>query len=508
MAETRHEEVERKYTVSRDTAVPSLTRLAGIAGTCPARDLDLVATYFDTEELALLEHGVTLRRRVGGTDEGWHLKQPSGPDSKSESRLPLGRAVHTVPARLRKAVDHLTGGRPLVALARISTHRTEVILVGDDGTPLAAFADDDVHAERFLAPALAQQWREWEVELANGPPELLGRIEAELLAAGAGPAGVSSKLARALAMESPSHGPASTATAASRRSVVRDVLSAYLAEHVAVLQEHDAGLRGETVHRLRIAARRLRCALTTYRPVFEPGAVDGIRDELRWLGAQLSEARDSEVLRAHLEALVTGEPPATSHTALRQRIDDDLDEAHRRAHTAAVEAVADERYRQLVRSLDAVIHAPALRSKASRPARKALPQLLERDSRRLRRAARAARRTPSGSARDEALHEVRKKAKRLRYAAESATPVLGRRAERLAKRAKKVQDALGARQDTVASRAWLEGLAARADGDTAITFGAGRLHAREEQRAETAERDFEAAWARLPHSPVDRWLKG
>ncbi|HSF99166.1 MAG TPA: CHAD domain-containing protein, partial [Ornithinibacter sp.] len=106
-----------------------------------------------------------------------------------------------------------------------------------------------------------------------------------------------------------------------------------------------------------------------------------------------------------------------------------------------------------------------------------------------------------------ALHEVRKKAKRLRYGAESATPVLGKRARRLATRAKKVQDALGARQDTVASRAWLEGLAARADGDAAIGFGAGRLHAREEQRAEVAERRFEKEWGRLPSKDVDRWVR-
>ena len=285
-------------------------------------------------------------------------------------------------------------------------------------------------------------------------------------------------------------------------------MAAYLAEHIEVLQEHDAGLRGDTVHRLRIAARRLRSALTTYRPMFEPGAVDALRDELRWLGAELSEARDSEVLRRHLDALVTDEPLATTHTALRDRIDGDLDEAHHVAHAEAVDAVASERYRQLVRSLDAVIHAPALRAKASGPARKALPKLLERDARRLRRAAKAARRTPGGAARDEPLHEVRKKAKRLRYAAESATPVLGKRAQRLARRAKKVQDALGARQDTVASRAWLQDLAARADGDATIGFGAGRLHAREEQRAEEAEGGYEKAWARLPHEHVDRWVRG
>ena len=508
MAETRHEEVERKYTVHHDAALPDLTVVDGVAGVGPAREADLAATYFDTADLALLQHRVTLRRRVGGADEGWHLKEPSGPDSRSETRLPLGRAVHTVPKQLRSAVVRLTGGRPLVPVAQVSTHRTEVTLVGEDGTELAVVADDDVHATRLLEPALGQHWREWEVELAGAGSELFERIEAELLSAGARPAGVSSKLARALAEESPGHGRARAKAQLSRRSSVRDVVAVYVAGHLAVLEEHDAGLRGETVHQLRIAARRLRSALTTYRPMFEPGAVDALRDELRWLGGELSEARDSEVLRGHLGALVTGEPPATTHTLLRRRIDDDLDEAHRRAHAAAVEAVASERYRRLVRSLDAVIQAPALRPKAAKRARKALPKLLERDARRLRRAAKAARRTHGRADRDEALHEVRKKAKRLRYAGESATPVLGKRAKRLARRAKKLQDALGAHQDTVASRAWLEELTARSEGEAAIAFGAGRLHAREEQRAEVAERDYEKAWKRLPHRHVDRWVKG
>ena len=86
--------------------------------------------------------------------------------------------------------------------------------------------------------------------------------------------------------------------------------------------------------------------------------------------------------------------------------------------------------------------------------------------------------------------------------------MLGKRGKRLARRAKKVQDALGAYQDTVASRAWLEALTARAEGDSVVAFGAGRLHAREEQRAQAAERDYEEAWGRLPHKHVDRWVKG
>ena len=509
MTATRHEEVERKYTVGPDTSLPDLTAVDAVAGALPARRSDLVAVYFDTTELDLLRNGITLRRRVGGADQGWHLKEPSGPDSRSETQVPLGRAVHTVPKRLRNLVERWTAGHPLVPVAQTTTHRSEVTLVGPDGTAIAVVADDDVHAERLVAPTLRQHWREWEVELADAAHDLLGQIETELVAAGARPAGVSSKLARALAEESPGReGATGPDTLHPRRSSVRDVVTTYLATHLAVLEEHDAGLRGETVHRLRIAARRLRSALATYKPVFEPGAIDALRDELRWLGRELSDARDSEVLRGHLDALVADEMPSVAVTTLRQRIDDDLSDAHRRGHAAAVEAVASERYRLLLKAIDALTQAPALRPKAAKPARKGLPKLLERDARQLRRAARAARRTDPGATRDEALHEVRKKAKRLRYAAESSTPVLGKRGKRLAKSAKAIQDALGAHQDTVASRAWLEGLASRAHGDAAVAFGAGRLHAREEQRADAAERGYDKALRQLPRKNVDRWVSG
>jgi CHAD domain-containing protein len=137
-----------------------------------------------------------------------------------------------------------------------------------------------------------------------------------------------------------------------------------------------------------------------------------------------------------------------------------------------------------------------------------LPAILQRDARRVRRAVKAAAGADPGPGRDVALHEVRKKVKRLRYSAESAAPVLGKRARKLAKRAKSLQQALGTHQDTVASRAWLEDLAIRASDQAPVAFGAGRLHEREEQRARSAERDYDKALRRLPQKRVDRWLRG
>jgi CHAD domain-containing protein len=88
------------------------------------------------------------------------------------------------------------------------------------------------------------------------------------------------------------------------------------------------------------------------------------------------------------------------------------------------------------------------------------------------------------------LHEVRKAAKRLRYTAEVAAPVLGGRAATLAKRAKQVQTVLGRRQDTDVTREFCRslGLAAFAAGENAWTYG--RLSALEEARGDRATAQF------------------
>ena len=510
MAASRHEEIERKYTVEPDTGPPALDDVDGVAEVGSFAETDLEAVYFDTAELDLLRHGITVRRRVGGPDAGWHLKEPSGPDSRTETRLPLGRAVHTVPKPLRDRVEPVIGSQRLVPVARVSTHRSERGLFDTDGRRVAHFCDDDVHAERLLQPGVRQHWREWEIELVGDDRDLLHRLDAAMVTAGAAPAGVSSKAARALALQ--------TRTRANelqdpphRRSDTRQVLRAYLADQLGVLQEHDSGLRGETVHQLRIAARRLRSVLASYQPVLEPGAVEPVREELRWLGSSLGAARDFEVLRRHLDALAGDEfdqPVGPAPGTLRQRINHDLEQAHRIGHRTAKEVVASQRYGRLLGLLEAAVQSPALLPEASKRARSVLPAILARDAKRVRRAAKAAHRLDPGPGRDDALHEVRKKAKRLRYSAEAATPALGKRAKTLAKRAKSLQDALGAHQDTVASRAWLEDLAARADGEDAVAFGAGRLHAREEQRAHSAEREYEKALRRLPRKRVATWLRG
>jgi CHAD domain-containing protein len=163
----------------------------------------------------------------------------------------------------------------------------------------------------------------------------------------------------------------------------------------------------------------------------------------------------------------------------------------------AREALDSTRYFRLLDALDALVAQPPLTSDAQQPATTALPYLLHRDLKRLRRAVRSAWHERQPDERDEAMHEARKKAKRLRYAAETASPVLGKPAKRLARRAKRVQQELGVRQDTVLSRKVLRDLAVRSHLNSENAFTFGRLHALEERHAVEAEDRFHAAWKKL-----------
>jgi inorganic triphosphatase YgiF len=216
-------ETEQKYEVSPDYAVPELRGLGGgLAVTEPETRL-LDARYFDTNDHRLAAAGVTLRRRTGGPDEGWHLKLPVSADSRREVQVPLGESEETVPVRLASLVADLTGGEPLRIIATVETRRTVRRITGAAGEDLAEVADDqvtgrawrrdagdaadagegrdagDAAGTRGTAAPAELTWREIEVELISGSTGLLSAVGARLLAAGARPSRSASKLARVLA---------------------------------------------------------------------------------------------------------------------------------------------------------------------------------------------------------------------------------------------------------------------------------------------------------------------
>ncbi len=169
-----HREVEDTYDLDDATVLPDLSVLRGVT-TVSRTDQELRATYFDTPGLALATAGVTLRRRTGGEDAGWHLKLPVH-GARLEIAVPLGRAVRNPPVALRQVVAGLVRDDRLAPVVTIHTDRAVHRLHDERGLVLAEVADDRVSTESVdpeaPGPALLT-WREAEVELVIGDRALL-----------------------------------------------------------------------------------------------------------------------------------------------------------------------------------------------------------------------------------------------------------------------------------------------------------------------------------------------
>src|SRR5512139_290999 len=175
-------------------------------------------------------------------------------------------------------------------------------------------------------------------------------------------------------------------------------------QQVVVLREQEPRVRrdeDDSVHKLRIAVRRLRSALATYRPVLAPGATDALSAELRWLGVELSAARDAEVMRARLDDLVREQPVELVMGPVAKRIDTEMSTQYQVGRERALGSLDSPRYAELLDALDALVAAPPFDERAARTALDEIPRLLARDLRRVERRAEAAARVddPAGGTR-------------------------------------------------------------------------------------------------------------
>ena len=118
---TGHLEVERKFDVDGGFVLPDLTGVDGVASADPPVEHDLAAVYHDTADLRLARARVTLRRRTGGHDAGWHLKLPAAAGARREVHEPLGRAVKLPPQALRDLVRGVTRGAPTEPVTTLKT---------------------------------------------------------------------------------------------------------------------------------------------------------------------------------------------------------------------------------------------------------------------------------------------------------------------------------------------------------------------------------------------------
>lgn len=483
-------ERERKYSAGEGFQLPDLTGCGGVATVSDATALDLDAVYLDTPDLRLARSGFALRRRTGGHDAGWHLKVGAAGGARTEYQFPAGVDDVEPPAELVGLFRAAARGQAVAPAARVTNRRLERRLLDERGRVLAEVVEDTVEGQD-LVTGERQAWREIEVELVDGDDRLLDAVESRLREAGSRPVAVSK-----------SHRAVAGRLAAVAEATPPDPVVAYaLAQRDALIANHPGAHEGDedAVHDMRVAVRRLRATLRSFRGLWGRRESEAVRAELRWLGGRLGAVRDAQVMSARLTDAVRAEPvelvlgPVAARVAERFAADlaTALDELRR--------TFDSDRYPDLLTRLDRLLEGPTARPADARWVARRVRRAIARADDRLDRAL-------DGRS-DVALHEARKAYKNARYAVEVREPDAGKPAAKLAGRFKELQDLLGAHHDSVVTREVLRRQALRAYADGENTFTYGILHARQ---ATAADRDLRAVPAvrdRARRGKVRRWLK-
>ncbi|WP_217206324.1 CYTH and CHAD domain-containing protein [Streptomyces sp. AC550_RSS872] len=497
MADTKRE-IERKYE-SDDSGLPDLTGVAGVAAVIDKGVAHLDATYYDTADERLDASSITLRRRTGGSDAGWHLKFPVAPGVRDEIQAPLS---DTLPRTLAGLVRSRVRDAELVPVVRLRSDRDVRDLVDAEGLLLAEVSVDAVQAERLTGGGRTAQWTEIEVELADGTdPAFLDKVEKKLKKAGVRPSASASKLKRALVETAPKKKRGKKAEeAAAAPATAGDHALAYLRAQRDAIVELDPAVRRDvydSVHRMRVATRRMRSALKSYGKVLDREMTDPIGDELKWLAGELGVDRDQEVLTERLTAAVDELPRALMVGPVRTRLRTWARARGGGSRRRLTNVLDGARYLRLLESLDALVADPPLLKAAGKKPEKVIGKAVRKDLSKVSRLVERAFELEPGQERDLALHEARKKAKRTRYAAESAVPALGGPATALVKSMKSLQNLLGDHQDSVMTREALRELSRQAHGAGEPSFTYGLLYGREERRSAEDEAELPGLWKEI-----------
>jgi CHAD domain-containing protein len=265
-----------------------------------------------------------------------------------------------------------------------------------------------------------------------------------------------------------------------------------LEQHVATqhhaLVKYDVGVRiasdPESLHQLRVASRRLRTFLTVARDLVDDEWARDIKGGMRELGRASTDARDVDILLAKVRDVIRSfdvRDRAGGETLLQA-----LEEDRRALQHALVYVLNGGLHRHVLDRLALpVVPAPE-------PHTRKLDQLAARELRRLLAQVRRLGKHPG----DAALHGLRIKVKRVRYATELGGAQGGKRTRRVLKAATRLQDILGEHQDAAVGEERLREVAHRYD-SSGVAFAAGRIAERERIRRSEIHGRLPAAWKKL-----------
>lgn len=491
-------ESERKYDVPAGASLPDWSGVRGVASVLGPDQTELDAHYFDTADLRLLDAGFTLRNRAGGADAGWHAKVPAGGGDREELRFaPQAR----MPEELANLFVGIARGAKLVEVARLKTTRTTWTLLDDAGSALAEVAADQVTAtvpQLTGDSATVTSWHEVEIELIGGAgPKTANRLGAVMQDAGFPVSSAKSKLGRALDVER---------KRAERAGSAGAVVMAYVRAQAHAVRQQDIAIRRDlpdAVHQARVASRKLRATLKTFRRVLRREQVDPLRKELQWFERRLSGARDVEVMSEQLHEEVGDVPVEQVLGPVAANLTAHFAREEATAADTVARTMTSARYFKMLDRLDKLLKKPPLRKGAGK---KALRKSASKAWGRVAKAVARSESATAGPELDAALHRARKETRKARYAADTLKPAFGKKMRTWRKYLKALQDALGEQHDAVVTGTQIRQLAIRAHASGSNAYTYGLLYARQDERARAGYRKFRALWTDPP-SNTPRWLR-
>lgn len=395
------------------------------------------AIYFDTPEHDLASLGLSLRVRRNGERRVQTIKVDGAAAAGLFVRAEWERDVEDDDPVLDDTtpIPALIGDKA-AAVAPLFTVDNERRLWNGDGIEIALDRGRVVAGERE-APV-----HEIELEQKGGDPAALFALARRIDAVAPVHLGVLSKAARGYRLLGTTVGAVKAGpvkltdkmTAADAfQEIARSCLRHFRLNVPLVCEQQDAS----ALHQARVALRRLRSALSIHKSMLDARA-EALNDELRWLAGELGKARDIDVL---IERAGKG--------TLRKRLLSARDDAYENA----IAALQSDRARALLIDLVEWVSIGEWRSRREAkdirklPARDFAAGALDRFRRKVKKGGRDLEDLD-----DEARHEVRKAAKKLRYASDFYADLFARtrerrRHKRFVRALAELQDQLGALND-------------------------------------------------------------
>lgn len=491
-------EHEVKLEVDDGFDVPGLDGVVAGAAVSSTSDHHVEDTYYDTEDLRLLRWGCTLRHRKR---KGWTVKLPVSRTEHVLSRDEInfqGRAGKP-PDEALTVVTPYARGRSLQVIARLDTRRTAHAITSAAGELLVEVVDDRTSCQ--ARDGTNSNFRQVEAELGPGAdPAVLEQVADRLIAAGARHDTDGIKVVKALGLPS-LDAPDVVAVALGKDPAAGAVLRQALARSAGqMVTELPVALVGDAhgVHQARVATRRLRSDLRTFEPLLDPGSARQLHDDLKPLADHLGAIRDTDVLLARFDETLADHPEIDREAA--ERALDVLASQREAGRKALADYVNTDTFHRILDSVVANANEPALVSTADAPAADLLPALVRKRWQKLDKTASRLADHPDAAA----LHEVRLRAKRTRYAAEAVSGAFGKRARRFAKSLAEVQDLLGVRNDCVVAEEWLTTNAEQLD--PAAAFAAGRLAQVMHMTSRLDRQDWVAPYQRAARKRNRSWF--